>query len=693
MCGIFGFISNKIENIDANAFRLLGVLNETRGTDSCGVVIDSDIFHGTTYQDKKFRDFAKGISLKPESKPVLIGHTRKSSVGLTNTHNAHPFGFGTNKKDGGYAFLGAHNGTLYNYEELASHFDIERSERINGLVRHKIDSEILLESIYATKSFKPLSFYNGGAALVWYTPDNDTVYLFSGESKSYEVSQSTSIERPLHVWVIDDNTFAFSSEKEPLEVIGAVEKEVFQIDTNTVYIIKDGDFKNAHKVKISRNNSLSRRIVETNYAHNTRRLPQEASAHVGRSYSGHNSASTKEDSKTNMSSTEENTRTLTLFDDNGLCIPQRPVALSQGCGTVKKLDNKNEDSMYSLSPNDYKGRLYVRNLKYFRNGHVAISGIYHYVPRYGLVYAGTTLLEVNTMFTRNKECYFDTGTGNILSKTEYDKIDKTYNYERYYKMPSHVKTDALYYIYEGYMLKTITDYYSTLNNPSFYKNVANQTYHMVNLSHITKYPVLSETIPFYKRYIQDGQLVSTPDKVFGVNFDNMVTIEDGNVTDYTILSKPHLIGLDMYNLDNYRSELSKYHKEVAEHKSKKVDMVELLNFLEASFDEKPVLTKDTKKSYYESIMNDIVDDVIEHYYNYENECYMVRNDVGIVTYLDDVKITCRSYNTTLAESVFEIVEVLQQRRRKLENDAKMKATMNTLSAIITVLLNYEKQFN
>lgn len=693
MCGIFGFISNKIENIDANAFRLLGVLNETRGTDSCGVVIDSDIFHGITYQDKKFRDFAKGLSLKPEVSPVLIGHTRKSSVGLTNIHNAHPFGFGTNKKDRGYAFIGAHNGTLYNYEELADHFNIERSEKTNGMVRYKIDSEILLESLYTTKSFKPLSFYNGGAALVWYTPDNNTVYLFSGESRSYEVSQSTTIERPLHVWVIDDNTFTFSSEKEPLEIIGANAKEVFQIDTNTVYIIKDGDFKNADKVKISRNNNLNRRIVESNYAHNTRRLLQGSSAHVGRSYSEHNNTSTKETSKTNMSSTEKNTSTPTLFDDNGLLIPQKPATLSQGCGTVKKLDNKDENSMYSLSPNDYRGRLYVRNLKYFRNGHVANSGIYHYVPRYGLIYVGTTILEVNAMFTKNREHYFDTGTGNIITKVEYDKIDKTYNYERYYKLPSHVKASELYYIYEGYMLKTITDYYSTLNNPSFYKNPINQTYHVINISHITKYPVLSETVPFSKKYIKKGQLVTASEKVFGVNFDNMVTIENGNVTDYTILSKPHLIGLDMYNLDKYRRDLSKYHREVAEYKSKKVDMVELLNFLEASFDEKPVLTNDLNKNYLESMMNDIVDDVIEHYYNYENECYMIRNDVGIVTYLDDVKITCRSYNTTLAESVFEIVEVLQQRRRKLENDTKMKATMNTLSAIITVLLNYEKQFN
>src|SRR5690606_10961247 len=108
-----------------------------------------------------------------------------------------------------------------------------------------------------SKGFKPLSFYNGGAALAWYIPDSDTVCLFSGESKSYEYSQTTTIERPLHVWIIDDNTFTFSSEEDPLLVIGALKEDVFQIETNTVYIIKNGDFKNAKKLKISRNNNIN----------------------------------------------------------------------------------------------------------------------------------------------------------------------------------------------------------------------------------------------------------------------------------------------------------------------------------------------------------------------------------------------------------------------------------------------------
>src|SRR5690606_4308156 len=132
-----------------------------RGESSCGVMVDSEIFHGVEYSNKKFRDFLKNITIEPVLKPTLIGHTRKSSVGAVNIHNAHPFGFGTNKDNPGYEFIGVHNGTLYNYKELAEEFkiDIEINETENTK-RQKIDSEVLLESIYQSKGLKPLSFYN-----------------------------------------------------------------------------------------------------------------------------------------------------------------------------------------------------------------------------------------------------------------------------------------------------------------------------------------------------------------------------------------------------------------------------------------------------------------------------------------------------------------------------------------------------
>src|SRR5436190_1430953 len=171
MCGIFGQSTSNPSKLNQANIRILGMFNESRGKNSCGITYDDEIYHGLL-TEKLFTDFMKGRDFKAEHNPLMFGHTRSASSGVVNEFNAHPFGFGINRKTGGYKFIGVHNGTLYNQEELAKQYGVEITQKYTNeykteLTRTKIDSEILLEIIHRTRSFDVLSSYIGRAALVW----------------------------------------------------------------------------------------------------------------------------------------------------------------------------------------------------------------------------------------------------------------------------------------------------------------------------------------------------------------------------------------------------------------------------------------------------------------------------------------------------------------------------------------------
>jgi len=194
-CGIFGQFTKNINAISVPEFNILGIYNIVRGKNSCGVTFDGDIHHGIN-SDKLYIDFIKNRNLKPKLFPSIIGHTRQASPGnVISLDNSHPFGFGQLPNNGGYAFVGVHNGTLKNHEDLAANYNIE--VKVPGAfttpynTRTKIDSEILLEIIYQEQNFKVLSEYVGAAALVWqWTEQPNKVYLFSGASRDWDYTHS-----------------------------------------------------------------------------------------------------------------------------------------------------------------------------------------------------------------------------------------------------------------------------------------------------------------------------------------------------------------------------------------------------------------------------------------------------------------------------------------------------------------------
>ena len=82
MCGIFGIITPKPRKFDLRAFCVLGVNNDSRGGDSCGVFIDKKYEYGVNEFKFFYNFFPRSKVLNSVTKcQVALGHCRKASVG------------------------------------------------------------------------------------------------------------------------------------------------------------------------------------------------------------------------------------------------------------------------------------------------------------------------------------------------------------------------------------------------------------------------------------------------------------------------------------------------------------------------------------------------------------------------------------------------------------------------------------
>lgn len=253
-CGLFGAAADDVDKININKLKILGIYNDIRGGHSCGVSIDGDIIVGVN-KTKLFKDFITEYDIVgPDTLPVVLGHTRMATGGQHNEDNAHPFGFGTNGDF--YDFVGCHNGTLHNDNELAEEYGIstkvESFKNGNKTTRFKIDSEILLECVYK-RGFKVLEKYEGAAALAMYnTKKPNTIYLYHGASPKVHGGSVPIEERPLFYYQESENVFYYSSLKNSLEAINDNNGEIGEFDHNIVYEIKKGNIACAKKHVIDR---------------------------------------------------------------------------------------------------------------------------------------------------------------------------------------------------------------------------------------------------------------------------------------------------------------------------------------------------------------------------------------------------------------------------------------------------------
>lgn len=191
MCGIAGIINKMPRAFDYSAFCVLGIANDSRGGDSCGVFIDGKYEYGVD-KNKYFSSyFLKSDLLDNTDKAsIALLHCRKASVGTISEKTAQPVII----KDeyGNVEYVLMHNGTIHNYKELAKKYipDIDITEMT--------DSQVMA-NIFYNVGYEPLNEYNGSAvfAIVDYRGYSPKVLLFKGASKKTKYAKDIEEERPL----------------------------------------------------------------------------------------------------------------------------------------------------------------------------------------------------------------------------------------------------------------------------------------------------------------------------------------------------------------------------------------------------------------------------------------------------------------------------------------------------------------
>lgn len=254
MCGIGGIINvDKRASFDYQTFTTLGIANDTRGGDSCGIFIDGEVEYGVN-EKKLFQDFFADSKLlaKTTKAQIALVHCRKASIGKVTLENAQPVvitGKGGSKE---VKFVMIHNGTIHNYEDLAKKYIPEID--IKGLT----DSQVLARIFYY-KGYDCLSEYIGGAAFVVvdYRQPSPLVLLWRGVSKKTENSNTEDEERPL--WLVSDkNRIIFSSIPKWLQTTARKTKLLvprentlvkFDIDKGELEIFKEYPRKNSFQTK------------------------------------------------------------------------------------------------------------------------------------------------------------------------------------------------------------------------------------------------------------------------------------------------------------------------------------------------------------------------------------------------------------------------------------------------------------
>ena len=125
-CGLFGYVGKKKPNLDK--IKILGIANDSRGGHGAGILIDGIVYKTTTKEDYFYDLIVSTVLPEPELDNLVLGHTRKGSVGGRQEKNQHPFEIYKDEKDTEPVLIGAHNGTIRDWVTLCNKYKVPTAD-------------------------------------------------------------------------------------------------------------------------------------------------------------------------------------------------------------------------------------------------------------------------------------------------------------------------------------------------------------------------------------------------------------------------------------------------------------------------------------------------------------------------------------------------------------------------------------
>ncbi len=453
MCGLHGWVGKDPKKFDRNKLNILGILNETRGRDSCGIAIDGELFKGhVNNKHQVWRDFTANVVWPdPEESSVVIAHTRAATQGAYTESNAHPFKF--ELKDGNY-FIGAHNGVIRNKTQLAELYDIDDAHK-------KIDSHVLLEILAnyrdkvtykedSNKNDQVFVQYIGAAALMMYNSnDPDTLWVFRGESHDPGRSGYNSElieERPLWFYQESEESMYICSLEDSLRVIcddpNKSHETIKPFRTNVLYKIKAGQI--AERFEIDRTKVMPKKA-------------ERVTSHTRREHTQH-SCSTG-DQRSIFDSTDKKPLEVQRNLNNNLT--KRHLPSVDNSNDYKKNNIYYEKVVFNKISLD----IYFENLFYKRNGHT-VHGLFIFIEELGL----TKICDSYDELYKTMKDY----------SIFHDEIDERVHFGDI--------TDKcrVYPIYKGVMLKNVAAWEDIIKKEAEGKKISTS-----DLSTISMYPIIN----------------------------------------------------------------------------------------------------------------------------------------------------------------------------------------------------------